>query len=102
MIKAGVKIVAGSDSPWNVYAPGGFAYEVEMMAQAGMSNRDAIVSGTSAAAESIGLGDVAGRLAPGRDADILVVAGDPTKDLGQLRQILDLYQGGRRVERALR
>ena len=102
MIKAGVKIVAGSDSPWNVYAPGGFAYEVEMMAQAGMSNRDAIVSGTSAAAESIGLGDVAGRLAPGRDADILVVAGDPTKDLRQLRQILDLYQGGRRVERALR
>jgi imidazolonepropionase-like amidohydrolase len=102
MIQAGVKVIAGSDSPWNVYAPGGFAYEIEAMAQAGLSNGDAIVSGTAAAAEAIGAGDVAGRLAPGREADVLVVAGDPMRDLAVLRQVLDVYQGGRRVERALR
>jgi imidazolonepropionase-like amidohydrolase len=102
MIKAGVKIVAGSDSPWNVYAPGGFAYEIEMMAEAGMSNGDAIISGTAAAAESIGLADVAGRLAPGREADVLVVAGDPMRDLAALRQVLDVYRAGHRVERAMR
>jgi len=102
MIKAGVKIVAGSDSPWNVYAPGGFAYEIEMMAEVGMSNGDAIISGTAAAAESIGLADVAGRLAPGREADVLVVAGDPMRDLAVLRQVVDVYQGGRRVERPVR
>jgi imidazolonepropionase-like amidohydrolase len=101
MIRAGVKIVAGSDSPWNVYAPGGFAYEVEVMAEAGLSQEEAIVSGTAAAAESIGVGDVAGRLAPGREADVLVVAGDPTKHLAALRQVLDIYQGGRRVERGV-
>jgi imidazolonepropionase-like amidohydrolase len=101
MIKAGVKLVAGSDSPWMVYAPGGFAYEIEMMAQAGMSNVDAIASGTSLAAESIGLGDVAGRLAPGRDADIVVVAGDVTKDLRRLVQVRDVYQAGRRIERGV-
>jgi imidazolonepropionase-like amidohydrolase len=102
MIKAGVKIVAGSDSPWNVYAPGGFAYEIEMMAEVGMSNGDAIISGTAAAAESIGLADVAGRLAPDREADVLVVAGDPMRDLAALRQVLDVYQAGHRVERAVR
>ena len=69
------------------------------MAQAGLSNGDAIVSGTAAAAESIGVGDVAGRLAPGREADVLVVRGDPTRDLAALHQVLDIYQGGRRVER---
>jgi imidazolonepropionase-like amidohydrolase len=101
MIKAGVKIMAGSDSPWNVYAAGGFAHEIEMMAEAGMSNGEAIVAGTSLAAESIGLGDVAGRLAVGREADVLVVAGDPLKDLAQLRHILDVFQAGRRVERGV-
>ena len=72
------------------------------MAQAGLSNGDAIVSGTAAAAESIGVGDVAGRLAPGRTADALVVTGDPTCDLAALHQVLDVYQGGRRVERGER
>jgi imidazolonepropionase-like amidohydrolase len=42
---------------------------------------------------------VAGRLAPGREADVLVVRGDPTRDLAALHQVLDIYQGGRRVER---
>ena len=99
MIRAGVRVVAGSDSPWNAYAPGGFSYEIETMGQAGLSNGEAIVSGTAAAAESIGAGDAAGRLAPGRGADVLVVAGDPTRDLAALRHVLDIYQGGCRVER---
>jgi imidazolonepropionase-like amidohydrolase len=99
MIRAGVRILAGSDSPWNAYAPGGFSYEIEILGQAGLSNGDAIVSGTTAAAESIGVGDVAGRLAPGRGADVLVVAGDPTLDLAALHQVLDVYQDGCRVQR---
>ena len=99
MIRADVRVVAGSDSPWNAYAPGGFSYEIETMGQAGLSNGDAIVSGTAAAAESIGAGDAAGRLAPSRGADVLVVAGDPTRDLAALRHVLDIYQGGCRVER---
>jgi len=99
MIRAGVKMTAGSDSPWAWYAPGGFAHEIEIMAQAGLSNGDAIVSGTAGAADSIGVGDVAGRLEPGRQADVLVVERDPTRDLAALRRVLDVYQAGQRVER---
>lgn len=102
MIRAGVKMTAGSDSPWGWYQPGQFMHEIEILAQAGLSSAEAIVSGTSGAADSIGAGRVAGGLAPGRAADVLVVAGDPTLDLATLWQILDLYQGGRRVDRAVR
>jgi imidazolonepropionase-like amidohydrolase len=102
MIRAGVKLCAGSDSPWLWYAPGGFVHEIEILAEAGLSNGEAIISGTSGSAESIGVGHVAGRLAPDRQADVLVVAGDPTRDLSSLRQILDIYQAGRRVERGIR
>ena len=42
------------------------------------------MTGTSASAEAIGVGEVAGRLAEGRQADILVVPGDPIADLGAL------------------
>jgi hypothetical protein len=33
---------------------------------------------------------------------VLVVAGDPTRDLAALRRVLDVYQGGCRVERGER
>ena len=58
-------------------------------------------SGTTGSAESIGVGAVAGRLAPGRAGDVLVVRGDPTKDLGALWDVLDVWQAGRRVQRAV-
>jgi len=77
-------------------------HEIEMLAEVGLSSRDAIVAATTGSAESIGVGDVAGRLDPGRLADILVVKGDPTRDLGALWAVLDVYQAGRRVERAER
>src|SRR3970282_1931707 len=72
MSKSGVRMVAGSDSPWGWYAPGEFVHEIRLLAEAGLPYRDALVSGTSGAAESIGAGAAAGRLAAGRQADILV------------------------------
>jgi imidazolonepropionase-like amidohydrolase len=56
MIKAGIRMTAGSDSPWGWYAPGEFVHEIRMLAEAGLSNGDAIVSATSGTAESIGGG----------------------------------------------
>jgi imidazolonepropionase-like amidohydrolase len=99
MARAGVRMTAGSDSPWGWYAPGEFVHEIDMLAQAGLSYGDAIVAATTGAAESIGVGAVAGRLAPGRQADVLVVRGDPTREITALWQVLDVWQAGRRVER---
>jgi imidazolonepropionase-like amidohydrolase len=100
MSEAGVRMTAGSDSPWGWYAPGEFVHEIHMLAQAGLSYADAIVTGTAGAAESIGVGGMAGRLLPGRQADVLVVHGDPTREITALWDVLDVYQAGRRLERA--
>ncbi|HZF07138.1 MAG TPA: amidohydrolase family protein [Patescibacteria group bacterium] len=101
MSEAGVRMTAGSDSPWGWYAPGEFVHEIHMLAQAGLSYADAIVAGTAGAAVSIGVGPVAGRLATGRMADALVVRGDPTREITALWDVLDVYQAGRRVERGV-
>jgi imidazolonepropionase-like amidohydrolase len=47
------------------------------------------------------VGPVAGVLAKGRLADVLVVRGDPTGDITALWDVLDVYQAGRRVERGV-
>jgi imidazolonepropionase-like amidohydrolase len=99
MSEAGVRMTAGSDSPWGWYAPGEFVHEIHMLAQAGLSYSDAIVAGTAGAAESIAVGAGAGRLAAGRLADVLVVRGDPTREITALWDVLDVYQAGRRIQR---
>ena len=101
MAQAGVRMTAGSDSPWGWYAPGEFVHEIDMLTQAGLSYGDAIVAATTGAAASIGVGAVAGRLAPGRQADVLVVRGDPTQEITALWSVLDVWQAGQRVQRGV-
>jgi imidazolonepropionase-like amidohydrolase len=100
MLGQGAKITAGSDTAWRWGRAGGLAKEVLMLGQSGMTNAQAIVAGTSGSAESIGVADEAGLLAEGRQADVVVVEGDPLADLTALQQILDVWQAGRRVDRS--
>jgi imidazolonepropionase-like amidohydrolase len=101
MMEAGVKMTAGSDSPWGDYAPGEFVNEVLMLADAGLSAPKALSSGMSGSADSIGMGDISGRLVAGRAADLLIVKGDPSSDLKSLWNVVDVYQDGARVERGV-
>jgi imidazolonepropionase-like amidohydrolase len=96
LAKMGVHVTAGSDSPWSHYAPGLFVHEIEILAESGLTNSDALVSATSGAATSVGAGERAGLLKTGRPADVLVVEGNPLQDLGQLWKILDVVKDGRR------
>jgi imidazolonepropionase-like amidohydrolase len=48
---------------------------------------DALASATSRAAEECGLGDRKGLLRAGRDADLVVVDGDPLADIGALTRV---------------
>ena len=99
LIKMGVRMIAGSDSPWGAFPPGEFVKEMIALNKAGLSNTEALVTGLSHAAESIAAGDQAGTLSPGRPGDILVVGGDPTSDLNALWDIKDVYKSGVRIER---
>src|SRR5262245_46781084 len=61
----------------------------------GQSPMDAITSATSLAAESLHLGDRIGSLAPGYEADVIAVQGDPLRDIGALENVVFVMKGGR-------
>ena len=99
LVNMGVRMIAGSDSPWGAYPPGEFVKEMIALTKAGLTTTEALVTGLSHAAESIAVGDQAGTLVAGRPGDILVVAGDPTADLNALWKVKDVYKSGTRVAR---
>ena len=99
MRDAGVVMSAGSDTAWGYYPMGDFQTEIEAHVMAGMSNMEAIVSATRDAAASCWVEDSVGTLAPGMQADALVVQGDPLQDIAALRDVADVFLAGARVDR---
>jgi len=90
----GLKIVFGTDAVAGAH--GRNAEELIYRVQAGGQDpAAAIVSGTSLAAESIRMSDRIGAIAPGMDADIIAVAGDPLRDITALRRVVFVMKGGK-------
>ena len=80
---AGVKVVAGTDAGGWVH--GNNAQELQCLVEAGMTPMQAIVAGTSWAAECCGIEKEVGTLAKGKWADLLVVDGNPLADITVLQ-----------------
>jgi imidazolonepropionase-like amidohydrolase len=62
----------------------------------------AIVSATSRAAESLHLGDRIGTVAPGFEADLIAVDGDPLQDMDALHRVVFVMKGGQVVKNETR
>jgi imidazolonepropionase-like amidohydrolase len=60
----------------------------------GQNPMAALVSANSLAAEAIGMGNRLGSLAPGYDADIIAVDGDPVADITAVRRVVFVMRGG--------
>jgi imidazolonepropionase-like amidohydrolase len=93
-VRRGVKIAMGTDVggfPWTEINQ---AKEFEYYVQYGMTPMQAIQSGTSVAATLLGQEQNIGALAPGLYADIVAVAGDPTRDITELQRIKFVMKGG--------
>jgi imidazolonepropionase-like amidohydrolase len=92
-LRAGVKIAFGTDV-------GGFSWSEPMaqefarMVEMGMSPMDAIRSATSRAAEMLGMQGELGVIAPGAYADVIAVAGDPLRDVNELRRVQFVMKNG--------
>ena len=95
----GVIMVCGSDSAWGNYTMGGFQHEIEAHVVGGMSPMEAIVSATSDSARSCWMEDRVGILESGKQADILVVDGDPSQDVKALWNVVDVFHKGSLVDR---
>ncbi|HET9256691.1 MAG TPA: amidohydrolase family protein [Pseudonocardiaceae bacterium] len=63
----------------------------------GYSPIEALRAATSAAAQACGVGSRKGRIAPGFDADLLAVDGDPLTDLAALRAVKAVFRSGQQV-----
>lgn len=81
-IASGVRIAMGTDAA--MVPHGRNLRELGHLVSLGMSPMDAIVAGTSSAAELLGLRDRIGTLEPGKDADLILCDGDPLADISLL------------------
>ena len=93
LIDMGLKVVTGSDSSWGDYQLGNTVYETECLGMAGHSPMQGILSVTSEAAKSIGIDDVTGTLEPNKDADIIVVDGNPAEHISAVEHRRSLPGG---------
>ncbi len=92
--KFNVKVVLGTDAVAGAHGRNAeeFVYRVRDGHDKPM---DAIVSATSVAADSLGLGNKIGAVAQGFEADLVAVDGDPLKDITAVRRVVFVMKGGK-------
>jgi len=96
---AKVPILAGTDAPNPGTAHGASMHEeMKMLVDAGLTPTEALAAATSIPAEWFSMPD-RGRVAKGLRADLLLVRGDPTKDILKTRDIAGVWVGGLTVDR---
>jgi imidazolonepropionase-like amidohydrolase len=96
---SGVPIAFSTDSGPGGRFPGYLEHmEFVLMAEAGLTPREILLSATSVAANCLGLDDV-GSLEPGKWADFVVLAEDPLKDIRATRTLKSVYVAGNKVPR---
>ena len=100
LVTAGVKLVGGSDCGWSYYPFGDFQGEIMSLHKAGLSPLEAIYAGTRSPAAALCKLDTIGTVETGKEADLLIVNGDPSQDLECLRDVVAVFKGGSRVATA--
>ena len=99
-LDAGIPVGLGTDSSCPYVTQYDMWREVAYFAKyVGVSNAFALHTATQVNAQLLGLGDTAGVVAVGYDADLLAVAGNPLEDLAALRQPLHVMARGRLADR---
>lgn len=94
MSHKGLKLIMGTDATAGAHGQNAreIVYRVK---QAGQPPMDAIAGTTSLSAEALGLKDRIGSLAPGMEADLVAVAGDPLQDITALQRVVFVMKGGK-------
>jgi imidazolonepropionase-like amidohydrolase len=90
----GLKLAYGTDA-----VAGAHGHEAEDMVclvnEVGADPMRVVTLATSENAEALGLGDSIGAIAPGMDADLVAVAGDPLRDITSVRDVRFVMKGGK-------
>ncbi|HKS25463.1 MAG TPA: CIA30 family protein [Thermoanaerobaculia bacterium] len=100
LLGAHVPVLAGSDAPNPGTAHGAALHrELELLVAAGLTPPQALAAATSVPAKAFRIDD-RGRIAKDLRADLVLVNGDPTKNITATRDIAGVWKGGVRVDRA--
>lgn len=100
LMKAGVPVLAGTDAPNPGTSHGASMHgELELLVDAGLTPLEALRAATSVPAAAFRIDD-RGRIAEGLRADLLLIDGDPTKDITATRAISAIWKGGAAIDRS--
>lgn len=94
-VEAGVKVAMGSDAAAAMH--GTNLLELRLMHEAGMPKLKVLEAATRSAAELLRIDDTVGTIAPGKQADLVVVAGDPLDFSAYPANIRAVYKAGKLV-----
>lgn len=89
----GLKIVFGSDTLAGLQGRNAEEF-IHRVRDCGVAPMAALVSANSLAAEALGMADQIGSIAPGLQADIIALDGDPLKDITAVRRVVFVMKGG--------
>lgn len=94
-VAAGGLLGAGSD-PCCISAIAGYADQrnYELLVEAGFTPEQAVQIMTSNGARVLGFGDRLGTIAPGKQADLVVLRGDPTRTPSDIRNVETVFRQG--------
>jgi imidazolonepropionase-like amidohydrolase len=100
LMRAATTLLAGTDPPNATVVHGVSLHrELELLVECGLSPAQALAAATKSTADVFQLND-RGRIVPGRRADLVLVRGDPTRDITATRDILRVWRLGVKFERA--
>ncbi|HEY3840225.1 MAG TPA: amidohydrolase family protein, partial [Bryobacteraceae bacterium] len=100
--KAGIPIGDGTDAGM----PGTFhgwatLHEIELLVDdCGFNPLEALSAATKVSAEGLGLGNSRGTIAPGKEADLVLVAGNPDQDIHDIEKTFAVFKDGKEFESA--
>jgi imidazolonepropionase-like amidohydrolase len=97
MHQMGVKLIAGTDAGVTYTTFDNYPLCLELAVAGGMTNMQAIQSGTSLASEALGISDLTGTIQSGKEADIIAVDGDPLEDISMLWNVAMVMKAGELV-----
>lgn len=90
---SGLKIVFGTDAVAGAHGRNAEEF-IDRVRDAGVNPMTAMISANSLGAEAMGLGNLIGSIAPGLEADIIALDGDPLQDITAVRRVVFVMKGG--------
>jgi imidazolonepropionase-like amidohydrolase len=89
----GLKVVFGTDALAGAHGRNAEEF-IDRVRDVGVDPMSAMLSANSLGAEALGMADQVGSIAPGLQADIIALDGDPLQDITAVRRVVFVMKGG--------